>query len=220
MRLQIAARQRAQKKKDACTEACKLCRPKRGFLAPKLQARMVDKRWQDMGRSWNHRRSFAFCGSPTTLPHLQDRRYLVGPLVLHNETRDACIDQRLAMPKYPEECQPRGKKPQVNRKTLENMRANESQVQHCIFIFFVLAGHEAIMGSPEGTLHCRQSLGRFAPAWSCGSLRYLWALICFNYIYNYIYIYIYIFNESSEHLWTRDPRLTWLNHKLIGAGLM
>eukprot|EP00435_Cladocopium_sp_Y103_P010527 s3269_g2.t1 len=55
---------RAQKKKDDCTDPCKLCRPKR-------------------------------------------RRYLAGPLVLHNETRDACIDQRLAMPKYPEEpCSP------------------------------------------------------------------------------------------------------------------
>ncbi|CAK8999957.1 unnamed protein product [Durusdinium trenchii] len=31
------------------------------------------------------------------------RRYLAGPLVLHNETRDACIDQRLAMPKSQEE---------------------------------------------------------------------------------------------------------------------
>ena len=33
----------------------------------------------------------------------QGRRYLAGPLVLHNETRDACIDQRLAMPKSQEE---------------------------------------------------------------------------------------------------------------------
>lgn len=38
----------------------------------------------------------------------QDRRYLVGPTVLHNETREACVAQRLAMPKYPEEfVQPR-----------------------------------------------------------------------------------------------------------------
>jgi len=53
---------RAQKKKDDCTNPCKLCRPKH-------------------------------------------RRYLAGPLVLHNETRAACIHQRLAMPKYPEDIQ-------------------------------------------------------------------------------------------------------------------
>ncbi|CAJ1344647.1 unnamed protein product [Effrenium voratum] len=47
---------RADKKKEACTVACKICRP-------------------------------------------AHRRYLVGPMVLHNETKDACIAQELAMPK-------------------------------------------------------------------------------------------------------------------------
>lgn len=51
---------RAEKRKNDCQVACKLCRPKR-------------------------------------------RRYLVGPLSLHNETRDACIAQRLAMPKNTED---------------------------------------------------------------------------------------------------------------------
>lgn len=47
---------RATQKKDACTVACKVCRP-------------------------------------------QNRRYLIGPSVLHNETQDACKAQQLAMPK-------------------------------------------------------------------------------------------------------------------------
>jgi len=51
---------RALAKKNGCTVACKICRPKH-------------------------------------------RRYLVGPMVLHNETRAACVNQRLAMPKNAED---------------------------------------------------------------------------------------------------------------------
>lgn len=72
-----------------CKEGWMLTDPNENILAPEEKKRAQTKK--------------DACKTACQLCRPKHRRYLVGPTVLHNETREACVAQRLAMPKYPED---------------------------------------------------------------------------------------------------------------------